>query len=136
VETCTHLHRTVQSIREAKARPGVVLNPATPLETLDWIVEQVDLVMLMSVNPGFGGQAFIPSTLAKLRRLKQTIQQRAPQVLIEVDGGVKEDNIADIAAAGADVLVAGSAIFGSTDYRATLSRMRQRVGGNAPPERR
>jgi len=129
VETCTHLHRTVQAIREAKARPGVVLNPATPLESLDWIIEDVDLVMLMSVNPGFGGQAFIPATLEKIRRLKKIIAQRAPGVLIEVDGGVKTDNIATIAAAGADVFVAGSAIFGSADYRATIAAMRERIGG-------
>ncbi len=133
VETCPHLHRTVQHIREQDCRPGVVLNPTTPLSTLEWILEDVDFVMLMSVNPGFGGQHFIPSTLEKIRRLRGMIRARGFETLIEIDGGVNKDTIADIAEAGADVFVAGSAIFGSDDYGATIADFRSRMGVNKEP---
>ncbi len=127
VEACLHLNRTVQMIRAAGVRCGVVLNPATPLEALEWILEDVDLVMLMSVNPGFGGQSFIPNTIERIRRLRRTIDDRGLDVLIEIDGGVNTDTVASIAAAGADVFVAGSAIFGSRDYAATIAALRRQI---------
>jgi ribulose-phosphate 3-epimerase len=127
VETCIHLNRTIQLIRGAGARPGVVLNPATPVESLQWILEYVDFVLVMSVNPGFGGQAFIPNSLAKIKTLRELIAADGRQTLIEVDGGVSEKTIAGIAAAGADVFVAGSAIFGSKDYAATIRRLREKM---------
>jgi ribulose-phosphate 3-epimerase len=124
-ETCAHLNRTVQLIRDAGARPGVVLNPATPVETLQWILEYLDFVLVMSVNPGFGGQRFIPNSIAKIARLRAMIAERGLNTLIEVDGGVSSQTIADIAAAGADVFVAGSAIFKSPDYRQTILTLRK-----------
>jgi ribulose-phosphate 3-epimerase len=125
VETCPHLHRTVQLIRECGARPGVVLNPTTPLASVEWILEDVDFVMLMSVNPGFGGQKFIASTLDKIRQLRTMIDQRGLSTLIEIDGGVNAKTIGDIAAAGADVFVAGSAIYGAPDYAAAITAFRK-----------
>lgn len=124
VETCPHLHRTVQLIRECGARPGVVLNPTTPLTTIEWILEDVEFVMLMSVNPGFGGQKFIPATLDKIRRLREMIEKRGLATLIEIDGGVNRTTIGHIAAAGADVFVAGSAIYGTSDYAAAIKEFR------------
>jgi ribulose-phosphate 3-epimerase len=128
IETSIHLNRSVQLIRECGARPGVVLNPSTPIQALEWIVEDVDYVLIMSVNPGFGGQAFIKNSLDKIRALRQTIQKRKLQTLIEVDGGVNDNTIADIAAAGVDAFVAGSAIFGSRDYRKTINNLRKKIG--------
>jgi ribulose-phosphate 3-epimerase len=125
VETCPHLHRTVQLIRECGARPGVVLNPTTPLTTIEWILADVEFVMLMSVNPGFGGQRFIPATLEKIRQLRTMIEKRRLSTLIEIDGGVNRTTIADIAAAGADVFVAGSAIYGTPDYKAVINEFRK-----------
>jgi len=125
VETCPHLHRTVQLIRECGARPGVVLNPTTPLTTIEWILPDVEFVMLMSVNPGFGGQKFIPATLEKIRQLRTMIEKRRLSTLIEIDGGVNRSTIADIATAGADVFVAGSAIYGTPDYTAAITEFRQ-----------
>jgi ribulose-phosphate 3-epimerase len=127
VETCIHLNRTVQRIKDCGARAGVVLNPATSLSSLEWVLDEVDYVLIMSVNPGFGGQAFIPSSLDKIKALRQQIQARGLSVLIEVDGGVNENTIAAIASAGADVFVAGSAIFGSKDYQKTVQRFRQKI---------
>ena len=127
-EACVHLNRSVQLIRECGARPGVVLNPATPLESLTWVLEDVDFIMLMSVNPGFGGQKFIPNTLARIRQLREMLNDRGLAPLIEIDGGVNAATIADIAAAGADVFVAGSAVFGSPDYRATIAEFRRLIG--------
>ena len=127
-EACVHLNRSVQLIRECGARPGVVLNPATPLESLTWVLEDVDFIMLMSVNPGFGGQKFIPNTLARVRQLREMLNDRGLAPLIEIDGGVNAATIADIAAAGADVFVAGSAVFGSPDYRATIAEFRRLIG--------
>ncbi len=124
-ETCTHLNRTVQLIRDSGARPGVVLNPATPVEALRWILEYLDFVLVMSVNPGFGGQRFIPNSIARITLLRTMISERGLSTLIEVDGGVSPQTIADIAAAGADVFVAGSAIFNSSDYRQTIHALRQ-----------
>ncbi len=128
IETSIHLNRSVQLIRECGARPGVVLNPSTPIQALEWIVEDVDYVLIMSVNPGFGGQAFIKNSLGKIRALRQTIQKKNLQTLIEVDGGVNDNTIADIAAAGVDAFVAGSAIFGSRDYRKTINNLREKIG--------
>jgi ribulose-phosphate 3-epimerase len=125
VETCVHLNRTLKLIRDCGARPGVVLNPATPIETIRWILEYIDFVLVMSVNPGFGGQAFIPNSIAKIAGLRRMISEMGLRTLIEVDGGVSEQNIAQIASAGADVFVAGSAIFKSPDYRSTILSMRR-----------
>ena len=124
VEACRHLHRTVQSIKDAGVRASVVLNPATSLHALDEILPDVHMVLLMSVNPGFGGQRFLPSTLDKIRQLRARITEQRLPVAIEVDGGVKADNAAEICAAGADVLVAGTAIFGNADYAAAIRSLR------------
>ncbi len=124
-EAVPHLHRTVQLIKSFGKKAGVSLNPATPVETLDVILDELDLVLIMSVNPGFGGQAFIPSALDKVRALSQRITQRGLATELEVDGGVKIDNIRAVVAAGADVLVAGSAVFNTDDYAATISALRQ-----------
>ena len=114
VETCPHLHRTVEAIREVGARPGVTLNPATPLVTLEEILPYVDLVLIMSVNPGFGGQSYIPTSTDKIRRLRAMLDAVGSAAELEVDGGIKPDNAAAVAAAGASLLVAGSAIFGGS----------------------
>ena len=128
VEACTHLHRTVSQIKKLGKRPGVVLNPGTSLSTLDYILEEIDLVMLMSVNPGFGGQHFIESTLAKIKALEQRITANNFEVDIEIDGGISPQTIARVAAAGANVFVAGSAVYGSEDYAATISQMKKQAG--------
>jgi ribulose-phosphate 3-epimerase len=127
VETCVHLHRTTQLIRESGAQPGVVLNPSTPLATVDWVLEYVDYVLIMSVNPGFGGQTFIPNCLDKIKDLRERIRSRNLQTMIEVDGGVNEETIEDISAAGADVFVSGSAIFGSPDYQKKIDSFREKI---------
>jgi ribulose-phosphate 3-epimerase len=124
VEACTHLHRTVQAIKERGVKAGVTLNPATSLHTIEEILSEVDLVLIMSVNPGFGGQKFISSCLQKIATVRQMIDRARSHALLEVDGGVKVDNAAQILAAGADVLVAGSAIFTSRDYAATIAALR------------
>jgi ribulose-phosphate 3-epimerase len=124
VEACPHLHRTVSRIRELGKKAGVVLNPATSLESLDFILEEVDLVMLMSVNPGFGGQSFIPSTLRKISQLKNRIDALGLAAGIEVDGGISAATIARVAEAGANIFVAGSAIYGAGDYQAVIREMR------------
>jgi ribulose-phosphate 3-epimerase len=124
-EASRHVDRTIQLIHGEGCQAGIVLNPATPLDVLDWTLELVDLVLLMSVNPGFGGQSFIPHVLDKVRQAREKIDASGRVVRLEVDGGVKVDNIGEIAAAGADTFVAGSAIFGSTDYRQTISQMKK-----------
>jgi len=126
-EASAHVHRTIQLIRDCGCRPGIVLNPATPLDWLDWTLDSVDLVLLMSVNPGFGGQSFIPSALSKLTEVRRRIDATGREIRLEIDGGVKVDNIGAIARAGADAFVAGSAIFGSKDYAATIAAMRAEV---------
>ena len=126
-EASEHVHRTIQLIRASGCRPGLVLNPATPVEVLDYVLDELDLVLVMSVNPGFGGQAFIPSALEKLRRVRERIDRSGRDVRLEIDGGVKPDNIRTIAAAGADTFVAGSAIFNAGDYRAVIDAMRAEV---------
>ena len=126
-EAVPHLHRTVQLIKSLGKQAGVSLNPATPVETLDVILDQLDLVLIMSVNPGFGGQAFISSALDKIRALRQRITQRGLATELQVDGGIKVDNIREVVAAGADVLVAGSAVFNANDYAATITALRERA---------
>jgi ribulose-phosphate 3-epimerase len=126
-EASDHVDRTIHLIREQGCRPGLVLNPATPLDWLDYTLDKLDLVLLMSVNPGFGGQQFIPSVLGKIREVHERIRASGRDVRIEVDGGVKVDNIAQVVEAGADTLVAGSAIFGSADYAATIRTMRTEI---------
>jgi ribulose-phosphate 3-epimerase len=128
-ESTEHLHRTLSLIREGGAKPGLVFNPATPLTVLAEVIELIDLVLIMSVNPGFGGQAFIPSSLARLTRARGLIDQQQRNIRLEIDGGIKADNIAAAAAAGADTFVAGSAIFGSNDYAATIAAMRKALAG-------
>jgi ribulose-phosphate 3-epimerase len=128
VETCPHLHRTVQSIKEKGVKAGVTLNPATPLVSVEEILPEVDLLLIMSVNPGFGGQSFIPQTLEKLKRARKMIDDRGLKVELEIDGGVKPDNMALLSQAGADIFVAGSAIFGSKDYKGTIQKMRKAIG--------
>ncbi|OQX02996.1 MAG: ribulose-phosphate 3-epimerase [Desulfobacteraceae bacterium IS3] len=124
-ETCVHLNRTIQMIKESGARPGVVLNPSTPLNSIEWVLEYLDFVLIMSVNPGFGGQAFIRNSLDKIRAVRRMIQEKGLSALIQIDGGVNEKTIADIALAGADVFVAGSAVFGSSDYKQTINSFRK-----------
>jgi ribulose-phosphate 3-epimerase len=126
-EACVHLNRTIGQIKESGVRAGVVLNPATPLTAIEWVLEDVDLVLLMSVNPGFGGQVFIVNTLEKVRRLRRMIDDRKLNCLIEVDGGVNTHTIAEIATAGTDVFVAGSAIFGSHSYKDTMAELRSKI---------
>ena len=127
IETSLHLNRSVQLIRECGAKPGVVLNPTTPVQTLEWIIEDVDYVLIMSVNPGFGGQAFITKSLDKIKALRKWIRSKNLNTLIQVDGGVNEKTITDIAAAGADIFVAGSAIFGSNGYQKTIKSFREKI---------
>ena len=126
VEACPHLHRTLQQIRDLGKRASVVLNPATPLEAIEWVLDDVDQVLVMSVNPGFGGQQFIPSALRKIQQLRRMIDERGLTIDIEVDGGVKVDNVAAVCAAGANVIVSGSGVFGTPDYAATIAELRAR----------
>jgi len=124
-EAVNHLHRTVQLITSLGKRAGVSLNPATPLNVLDYVLDDLDLVLLMTVNPGFGGQSFIEACLPKIHALRAMLDRRGSEAELEVDGGVKIDNIARISHAGADVFVAGSAVFGSADYGATITEMKR-----------
>ena len=123
-EASRHVHRSIQLIKSLGCSAGVVLNPATPVGVLDYVLDELDYVLFMSVNPGSGGQAFIPSTLEKLRRVRERIDASGRDIRLEIDGGVKPDNIGEIAAAGADTFVAGSAIFGQPDYREVIARMK------------
>jgi ribulose-phosphate 3-epimerase len=127
-EASEHIDRTIQLIRGHGCQVGLVFNPATPLGWLDHTLEHLDLVLIMSVNPGFGGQSFIPSALDKLRVVRERIDRSGRNIRLEIDGGVKADNIGDIARAGADTFVAGSAIFGARDYAATIAAMRAAIG--------
>ena len=126
-EASEHVDRTIGLIREHGCRPGLVFNPATPLNWLEHVLDKLDMVLLMSVNPGFGGQSFIPSALPKIRQVREMIDRSGRDIRLEVDGGVKVDNIGAVAAAGADTFVAGSAIFGAKDYRATIAAMREQI---------
>ena len=126
-EASRHVDRTIQLIRDSGCQAGLVLNPATPLGQLHWTLEKLDLVLLMSVNPGFGGQSFIPHVMDKIAETRRIIDESGRAVRLEVDGGIKVDNIGEVAAAGADTFVSGSGIFGSGDYAATISEMRRRA---------
>lgn len=126
-EASRHVDRTLGLIREQGCKAGLVFNPATPLDWLDHVLDKVDMVLIMSVNPGFGGQAFIPAALDKLRQARKVIADSGRDIRLEIDGGVKVDNICEIAAAGADTFVAGSAIFGSDDYAATIAAMKAEI---------
>ena len=126
-EASRHVDRTISLIRDHGCQPGLVLNPSTPMGQLHWTLDKLDLVLLMSVNPGFGGQSFIPHVLDKVRKVREMIDASGREIRLEVDGGVKVDNIAAVAAAGADTFVAGSAIFGSDNYRDTISQMKANV---------
>jgi len=123
-EASEHIDRTIGLIKDSGCKAGLVFNPATPLNYLDHVIDQLDMVLLMSVNPGFGGQSFIPSSLDKLKIVRKMIDDRGLDIRLEIDGGVKVDNIAEIAAAGADTFVAGSAIFNTEDYKKTIDAMR------------
>ncbi|HHF3271571.1 TPA: ribulose-phosphate 3-epimerase [Vibrio diabolicus] len=127
VEASDHVDRTLQLIKEHGCQAGVVLNPATPLASLEFIMDKVDMILLMSVNPGFGGQSFIPHTMDKLRSVRKMIDESGRDIRLEIDGGVKVDNIREIAEAGADMFVAGSAIFGQPDYKAVIDQMREEL---------
>ena len=131
-EASEHVHRTIQLIKSTGCQAGLVLNPATPIDVLDYVLEELDLVLLMSVNPGFGGQSFIPSALAKLKQVRQMIDRSGKNIRLEIDGGVKVDNIAEIAAAGADTFVAGSAIFNAPDYEQVIGQMRAEIAKVRP----
>ena len=126
-EASDHVDRTLQLIRDQGCKAGLVFNPATPLDYLEYVLDKIDMVLLMSVNPGFGGQQFIPSSLKKLQTARQIITQSGRDIRLEIDGGVKKDNIREIAKAGADTFVAGSAIFGSGDYTGTIRAMRDEL---------
>jgi ribulose-phosphate 3-epimerase len=126
-EASRHIDRSLALIREEGCKAGLVFNPATPLDCLNYVIDKVDMVLLMSVNPGFGGQKFIPSALDKLREARNIIDESGLDIRLEIDGGVKVDNIGEIAAAGADTFVAGSAIFGSDDYAATIAAMKAEI---------
>jgi ribulose-phosphate 3-epimerase len=123
-EASAHVHRSVQAIKSKGCQAGVVFNPATPLDVLDWVIDDIDLILIMSVNPGFGGQSFIESALRKIEAARKRIDATGRDIRLEVDGGVKTDNIRRVADAGADTFVAGSAIFGKSDYRAVIDAMR------------
>jgi ribulose-phosphate 3-epimerase len=129
VEACPHLHRTIGQIRELGKRAVVVINPATPIEAIDWVLRDVDMVLVMSVNPGFGGQQFIASALEKITQLRRRLGERGWAAEIEVDGGIKIENVEDVVKAGANVIVSGSGIFGTADYSATIAEMRRRAEG-------
>jgi ribulose-phosphate 3-epimerase len=126
-EASEHVHRTIQLIKSTGCQAGLVLNPATPINVLDHVLEELDLVLLMSVNPGFGGQSFIPSALTKLKQVRQMIDRTGKNIRLEIDGGVKVENIAEIAAAGADTFVAGSAIFNAPNYAEVIGQMRAEI---------
>jgi ribulose-phosphate 3-epimerase len=128
-EASEHIDRTLGLIRENGCKSGLVFNPATPLHYLDYVLDKVDMVLLMSVNPGFGGQSFIPSTLPKVAEARKIIDRSGRAIRLEVDGGIKVDNIGAVAAAGADTFVAGSAIFNAKDYQATIALMREKIAG-------
>jgi ribulose-phosphate 3-epimerase len=127
-EVCPHLHRTLQHIREVGVRPGVALNPATPLHAVEYVLHEVDLVLVMSVNPGFGGQAFIPFVSSKIEEMARRLARLSPRPELEVDGGIKLDNCRAVARAGATILVAGTAIFGAPDPRAAVLKMKEQLG--------
>jgi len=127
VEACTHLNRTIQMIKESGVKAGVAINPATPVDSVEWILEYVDFILIMSVNPGFGGQSFIPNSLERIRTIKKNILDKGLSTLVQIDGGVGKKTIGDISMAGVDSFVAGSAIFGSADYKETIDILREKI---------
>lgn len=127
-EACAHLHRTIQAIKEKGKKAGVSINPATPLVSIKYVLGDIDLLLIMSVNPGFGGQKFIPSALEKIKKARQMVDKMGTNVSIEVDGGVKLDNIAEVSSAGADIFVSGSGVFGTKDYKKTIEEMKRIIG--------
>jgi len=131
-EATRHIDRSLQAIKAAGCRAGLVFNPGTPLDCLAYVLDKVDMILIMSVNPGFGGQSFIPSALQKLREARELIDRGGREIRLEIDGGVKVDNIAQIARAGADTFVAGSAIFGTPDYKSTLRALREQLDQARP----
>ena len=128
-DASSHVHRSVQAIKSAGCQVGLTFNPAQPLDVLDWLIEDIDLILIMSVNPGFGGQSFIDSALRKIEAARRRIAACGKDIRLEVDGGIKVENIARVAAAGADTFVAGSAVFGQPDYKAVIDRMRAQLAG-------
>lgn len=132
-EACTHLHRTVQEIKAAGLRAGVALNPATPLSQLDYILDEVDLVLLMSVNPGFGGQSFIPSVMGKIKALRRTLDTLGREIDLEVDGGIRLSNVREVVEAGANIVVAGSALFKNGGLSVNMQRFRDEIGSCTVP---
>jgi ribulose-phosphate 3-epimerase len=126
-EACTHLNRTINLIKESNVKAGVALNPATPLSSIEWVLEELDFLLIMSVNPGFGGQSFIQNSLERIAKLKEMIQNKGLPTLIQIDGGVNSNTIAEIARAGTDSFVAGSAIFGSKNYQETIQDFHQKI---------
>ncbi|RIX79841.1 ribulose-phosphate 3-epimerase [Acidovorax cavernicola] len=126
-DASTHVHRSIQAIKAAGCKPGLVFNPGAGLEALDWAIDDIDLILIMSVNPGFGGQSFIDSALRKIEQARKRIEQSGRDIRLEVDGGIKADNIARVASAGADTFVAGSAIFNAKDYGAVIGDMRKQL---------
>ncbi|HLE08297.1 MAG TPA: ribulose-phosphate 3-epimerase [Thermodesulfobacteriota bacterium] len=128
VEATPHLHRAIQSIKEKGAKAGVSLNPSTPIQGIEPVIEDVDMVVIMSVNPGFGGQELIRSALAKIKRVRKLLDEAGSKAELEVDGGIKAENIRDVSLAGADVFVSGSGIFKTKDYKKTIAEMRKRIG--------
>lgn len=129
-DASTHVHRSVQAIKAAGCQVGVTFNPAEPLDVLDWVIDDIDLILIMSVNPGFGGQSFIDSALRKIEAARRRIEASGKDIRLEVDGGIKADNIARVAAAGADTFVAGSAIFGQPNYKTVIDNMRQALASS------
>ena len=127
-DASAHVHRSIQAIRSKGCKPGLVFNPAAPLDVLDWVIDDIDLVLIMSVNPGFGGQSFIDSALRKIEDVRRRIDASGKDIRLEVDGGIKVDNIRRVADAGADAFVAGSAIFGKPDYKSVIDAMRVALG--------
>ena len=128
-DAVSHVHRSIQAIRSKGVKAGLVFNPAEPLDVLDWVIDDIDLILIMSVNPGFGGQSFIDSALRKIEDARKRILASGKDIRLEIDGGVKPDNIAAIASAGADTFVAGSAIFGKSDYKGVIDQMRLQLAG-------
>ncbi|MFZ3073457.1 MAG: ribulose-phosphate 3-epimerase [Thermodesulfobacteriota bacterium] len=128
-EATVHLHRLIQAIKEDGAKAGVSINPGTPVEAIEEVLDCVDLVLIMSVNPGFGGQQFIPSSIGKIKKLRKILDERGLKAILEVDGGIKVSNIKEASMAGADMFVAGSAVFGSSDYKKTIEAMRRETQG-------
>ena len=126
-DASAHVHRSIQAIRAKGCKPGLVFNPAAPLDVLDWVIDDIDLILIMSVNPGFGGQSFIDSALRKIEDVRRRIDASGKDIRLEVDGGIKVDNIRRVADAGADAFVAGSAIFGKTDYKGVVDAMRAQL---------